>query len=128
MVAVKHSVGDQMFKFRIAVSLPALSSLLAALFACSTMLSAAARDIDAGRKIAQRNCARCHAIAEKGASPYRKAPPFRDIAAKGNVDQLQEALAEGIMVGHPAMPEFKLAPQQIADFLAYVKNLTPVAR
>jgi cytochrome c len=117
-----------MFKFRIAVSMPTLSALLVALFASSAMLPAAAQDVDAGRKIAQRNCGRCHAIADKGGSPFRKAPPFRDIAAKGNVDQLQEALAEGIMVGHPAMPEFTLMPQQIADFLAYLESLAPVAR
>jgi cytochrome c len=117
-----------MFKFRIAVFMPALSALLLFLFTGSVMLPAAAQDIEAGRKIAQRNCGRCHAVAEKGGSPFRKAPPFRDIAARGNVDQLQEALAEGIMVGHPAMPEFTLAPQQIADFLAYLKSLAPVAR
>jgi cytochrome c len=111
-----------MFKFRIAVFMPALSALLLFLFTGSVMLPAAAQDIEAGRKIAQRNCGRCHAVAEKGGSP------FRDIAARGNVDQLQEALAEGIMVGHPAMPEFTLAPQQIADFLAYLKSLAPVAR
>lgn len=115
-----------MFKFRTAVSMPVFWASLATLFAA--VLPASAQDIESGREIAQRNCARCHAIAEKGDSPFHEAPPFRDIAAKGNVDQLEEALAEGIVVGHQAMPEFQLQPQQIADFLAFLKSLAPVAR
>jgi len=50
------------------------------------------------------------------------------IAAKGNVDDLQEALAEGITVGHPDMPEFELLPEQVASFLAYLKSLAPSGR
>jgi hypothetical protein len=48
-------------------------------------------------------------------------------AARGKVDELQEALAEGIVVGHPDMPEFELAPKQIAAFLSYLKSLAPEA-
>lgn len=80
-----------------------------------------------GRKLAQANCARCHAIGETGASRHQEAPPFRIIAAKGHVDDLQEALAEGIMVGHSDMPEFKLSPGQIGSFLLYLKSLAPSA-
>ncbi len=88
---------------------------------------AQAQTVAEGRKLAQAYCARCHAIGETGASPHTQAPPFRAIAAKGHVDDLQEALAEGIMVGHADMPEFTFEPQQIADFLAYLKTLAPAA-
>ncbi len=40
------------------------------------------------------------------------------------VDDLQEALAEGIMVGHDAeMPQFELDPEEIDDLLAYLDGL-----
>jgi cytochrome c len=85
-------------------------------------------DVAQGRKLAGQYCARCHAIGETGDSPHASAPPFRAIAAKGNVEDLQEALAEGITVGHPDMPEFKFTPLQIDDFLAYLTSLTPRAQ
>jgi cytochrome c len=88
---------------------------------------ASAEGLIAGRKLAETHCARCHAIGETGLSPHAAAPPFRAIAAKGHVDDLQEALAEGITVGHRDMPEFEFQPQQIADFLDYLKSLAPGA-
>jgi hypothetical protein len=36
---------------------------------------------------------------------------------------LEEALAEGITTGHPSMPEFKLDPAQISDFISFLKSL-----
>ena len=36
---------------------------------------------------------------------------------------LEEAFAEGIVTGHPTMPEFRLDPGQIADVIAYFKTL-----
>jgi len=36
---------------------------------------------------------------------------------------LEEALAEGIFTGHPAMPEFVLEPEHIGDFIAFLKSL-----
>ena len=76
-----------------------------------------------GRKLAEKNCSRCHAVGLDGSSPHREAPPFRTIAARGRVDDLQEALAEGIVVGHPDMPEFAFEPEEIDEFLAYLKSL-----
>ena len=57
-----------------------------------------------GEVIAQKNCARCHAIGEAGASPMGLAPQFRDLSKRYPIETLEEALAEGIVVGHPAMP------------------------
>ena len=39
------------------------------------------------------------------------------------VENLAEALAEGITTGHPSMPEFQLDPGQISDVIAYLKSL-----
>jgi mono/diheme cytochrome c family protein len=39
------------------------------------------------------------------------------------VELLQEALAEGIVTGHPSMPQFQLDPGQVQDVIAYLKTL-----
>jgi hypothetical protein len=36
---------------------------------------------------------------------------------------LQEALAEGIVTGHPTMPQFSFDADQVGDFLAFLKTL-----
>jgi len=69
------------------------------------------------------NCSRCHAIGKAGDSALSIAPPFRTLHTKYPVESLQEALAEGIMTGHPTMPEFRLDPAQINDVIAYLKWL-----
>jgi cytochrome c len=69
------------------------------------------------------NCARCHAVGKIGGSPLRIAPPFRTLHERYPVESLQESLAEGIITGHPTMPEFRLDPGQVADVIAYLKSL-----
>jgi len=71
----------------------------------------------------QTNCANCHAIGRFGASPLAIAPPFRVLHENYPVENLAEALAEGIVVGHPSMPQFQLDPGQIDDVIAYLKSL-----
>jgi cytochrome c len=107
---------------------PSILTGLLLLAAGAVASPAGAQDIGEGRKLAEQRCARCHAIDQGGASPHESAPPFRVIAAKGHVDDLQEALAEGITVGHPDMPEFEFTPDEIADFLGYLKSLAPKTR
>lgn len=77
-----------------------------------------------GHAFAEANCARCHAVGLDGASPLAKAPPFRALATRWPPENLAEALAEGIRVGHSPMPEFVLEPEQIDDFIAYLEVLT----
>jgi hypothetical protein len=36
---------------------------------------------------------------------------------------IEEALVEGIVVGHPAMPEFKMTRDQAAALAAFIDNL-----
>jgi mono/diheme cytochrome c family protein len=81
-------------------------------------------NIQAGREIAGKFCARCHAIGIKGKSTHPSAPPFRDIVAKGNVENLEEALGEGIIVGHPDMPQFQFGPHEVGALSAYLKSLS----
>jgi mono/diheme cytochrome c family protein len=75
-----------------------------------------------GLKIAERNCARCHAVGRTGASANPRSPPFRTLAQRYPLRDLEESLGEGIMVGHegPDMPVFEFSPDQIADLMAYL--------
>jgi mono/diheme cytochrome c family protein len=76
-----------------------------------------------GQTFVSTYCATCHSIAKVGTSPIREAPPFRTLHTRYPVESLQESLAEGIMTGHPAMPQFRLDPGQISDVLSYLKSL-----
>ena len=78
---------------------------------------------EAGKVIAEERCASCHAIGTSGESPVGKAPPFRNLHQRYPVEHLAEALAEGIEVGHEAMPEFVFEPREIDALLAYLKTL-----
>jgi cytochrome c len=76
-----------------------------------------------GFAFARTNCARCHSIDKVTASPLTIAPPFRTLHQRYPVEGLQEALAEGIVTGHPTMPEFQLDPDQVGDVIAFLKTL-----
>lgn len=88
--------------------------------------SAARADDDVAAKgfaILEKNCARCHALGLTGASPHHQAPPFRDVVERYPVEDLEESLAEGIVSGHPDMPEFTFEPNEINAILAYLNSL-----
>ncbi|MGA2893918.1 MAG: cytochrome c [Xanthobacteraceae bacterium] len=69
------------------------------------------------------DCAGCHAIGKVDDSPLKIAPPFRTLHLHYPVENLQEPLAEGIITGHPTMPEFRYDPGQVADVIGYLKSL-----
>jgi cytochrome c len=76
-----------------------------------------------GKTFALNNCARCHSIDRVTPSPLKIAPAFRTLHLRYPVETLGEALAEGIVTGHPTMPAFQLDPDQINDLLSYLKTL-----
>jgi len=69
------------------------------------------------------HCAQCHSIDKITASPLKDAPPLRTLHLRYPIESLEESLAEGIITGHPSMPQFRLDPGQIADVIAYLKSL-----
>jgi cytochrome c len=100
--------------------------MLAALAAC--MLSTAQADAQTpaaqrGLNFVRTHCAQCHAIDKVSPSPLREAPPFRTLHRKYPVESLQEAFAEGLVTGHPSMPEFRLDPGQANDVITFIKTL-----
>ncbi len=85
----------------------------------------AASDFERGHAIVDEYCGRCHATGPEGASPLAAAPPFRTLGERYPVSDLEEALAEGIVTGHPAMPEFAFDPDEIDAIIAYLGSLQP---
>lgn len=79
--------------------------------------------IDLGHRLVVENCSRCHSVERIGNSPLAKAPPFGDLHKRYPVEDLGEALAEGIVTGHPGMPEFVFTSDQVGAIIAYLKTL-----
>jgi mono/diheme cytochrome c family protein len=106
---------------------PAKIGTRAAAFVFAGLLSITAQAqpsrVEKGLKFAQAHCASCHAIGATGASLLGTAPPFRSLHFRYPVENLAEALAEGITTAHPAMPQFQLDVAQIEDLIAYLKSL-----
>ncbi len=103
-----------------AILLAAIASLPLAPPACAD-----AALIARGHAIAKTNCGRCHAIGKTGESADPRSPPFRTLSRKYPLTDLEEALSEGIMVGHqgPEMPQFRFDPEQIDALLAYLASV-----
>jgi len=76
-----------------------------------------------GRRLAEIHCARCHAIGGEGESRHAMAPPFRTLSRNYPVGALEEAFAEGVLVGHPDMPEFEFEPAQVDAIVAYLQSV-----
>lgn len=89
----------------------------------STSAHAGSSEIDLGRELAEMNCATCHNIEKTGPSPFEAAPPFRTIPHKYKPSELEEAFVEGIVVGHPAMPEWEMTGEQAAALAAFIADL-----
>jgi cytochrome c len=80
--------------------------------------------VDEGRHALDTRCSRCHAIGAEGQSPHAEAPPFRELMRRYPPESLAEALAEGIVSGHPDMPEYVLSPSEIEAVMAYLHTLS----
>ena len=108
----------------------ALSRIHAATLLLTIAASSGAASAEATSPAAQRglvfvrtHCAQCHAIDKLSPSPLAAAPPFRTLHRRYPVENLQEALAEGIVTGHPSMPEFRLDLGQVNDVITFFKTL-----
>ncbi len=79
--------------------------------------------VEEGRAFAASRCARCHGVGRLDESPLEQAPPFRRLHERYPIEQLAEAFAEGIVVGHSDMPPFELTPREISALIAYLGSL-----
>jgi mono/diheme cytochrome c family protein len=81
--------------------------------------------IERGAALATEKCSSCHDVSGDGLSPNPKAPLFKNITRKYPASYLQEAFAEGVIVGKHGqeMPQFELEPGQIDDLVAYIDSV-----
>lgn len=84
---------------------------------------ARAADMAHGKELVTANCARCHGVGTDDKSTHKDAPEFRFLSERYPIEALEEAFAEGIVTGHPDMPEFEATPSQIADIVAYIESI-----
>jgi mono/diheme cytochrome c family protein len=84
---------------------------------------AIAQGLKRGEELLTRNCAPCHAVGRGGESPNKVAPPFRILGQRYPIESLEEALGEGIMSGHPDMPEFSFDARDVGAIIAYLKSI-----
>ncbi|HMQ57998.1 MAG TPA: cytochrome c [Rhizobiaceae bacterium] len=88
-----------------------------------TPTAALAADAAAGKAFVEENCGRCHATGQTGESAHAEAPPFRTLSERYPVDSIAEALAEGIVTGHPDMPQFEVEPDEIENIIAWLSEI-----
>jgi cytochrome c len=80
-------------------------------------------EIERGQQLLASNCSGCHAIGRTGVSPHSEAPPFRVLGQRYPIESLEEALGEGLVSGHPEMPEFRFTPADVGAIVAYLKSV-----
>lgn len=86
-------------------------------------------DVERGQSIAEQTCLQCHTKFEGDPLPdpnVTSAPALASFGQRWPLENLEEALAEGITVSHDnmTMPEFSFTPENIADLLSYMETLT----
>jgi cytochrome c len=100
---------------------------LVAMITMSVVAPVLAQEVTApagrGELLLTTNCARCHAVGRTGASRHPAAPPFRTLSRKYKIEGLSEALAEGLSTGHPDMPEFVFAPEDVGAIIDYLQSI-----
>jgi cytochrome c len=107
----------------------ALSMVLAPMvFAVAAHAGAAPAQEDAellkrGQELVTQECGRCHGIGRSDASRHPQAPPFRTLSKRYPIEALEEALGEGIISGHPDMPEFQFDNDDVGAIIAYLKSI-----
>jgi len=96
----------------------------ATFLAMSLAASAAqAQSVQRGELLVRRHCGGCHAVGKTGTSTAPAAPPFRELYRRYEPEPLAEALAEGVLTGHPDMPEFRFNPQDVKAITAYLRSI-----
>jgi mono/diheme cytochrome c family protein len=83
----------------------------------------AADDLKRGEELLRRDCGACHAVGKTGDSPRKEAPAFRTLSQRYPIESLEESLGEGIMSGHPDMPEFSFDADDVGAIISYLNSI-----
>jgi len=99
------------------------SVLAAACLVTAAWPACAADDLKHGEELLRRDCGACHATAKTGDSPRKDAPALRTLGQRYPIESLEESLGEGIMSGHPEMPEFSYDADDVGAIIDYLKSI-----
>ncbi|KQZ01721.1 hypothetical protein ASD45_13310 [Pseudolabrys sp. Root1462] len=91
--------------------------------AASAQDAPAAPDLKRGEELLTKSCGQCHAVGRTGASPRPDAPAFRVLGQRYPIDSLEESLGEGIMSGHPDMPEISFESDDVGAIIDYLNSI-----
>lgn len=106
-------------RFRLAVIF-----LVALLLAGSANRAHAQQSPEArGEALLSQHCGMCHAVGRVGTSPHNTAPAFRNLGQRYPIESLEEALGEGLLTGHPDMPEFAFGPRDVGAIVRYLQSI-----
>jgi cytochrome c len=103
-------------------------AILALLLLATPAAAADDAAIAIGKALAQQNCTTCHAIGTDDKSPIADAPPFRDIAVRYDLVDLEDSLNEGVATEHPLMPNWQMTPEQAHALASFVMSLAPAGK
>lgn len=98
---------------------------LVRLKAASTIAAQSTKRVAAGKSIAEKTCAWCHAIGLRDESPNKEAPRFRDIHARHPVLALRDPISRAIATPHDRMPKLPLSDAEVDTIIAYINSLRP---
>ena len=76
-----------------------------------------------GRTLVEINCAPCHAVGARGASPNAKAPAFHDLQKRYAMLSLRTPITRGLAAPHDEMPRFRPTDQELDAIVAYINSL-----
>ncbi|MEZ5924912.1 MAG: tetratricopeptide repeat protein [Hyphomicrobiaceae bacterium] len=119
----EEAIADFRRALMLDASLTSASDRLKALQGASELVGESERRIALGKSLAERTCAFCHAVGEKGVSPNPKAPPFRVLSERHPALSLREPLSRGIAAPHDEMPKFELSDDEVDGMIAYINSL-----
>jgi len=109
--------------YRMGIDMRLLIPALYAAFVISAAWAQDAATLKRGEALLAKECSRCHATARTDESRHPQAPLFRTLEKRYPVEALEEALGEGIISGHPDMPEFKFEGDDVGAIIAYLKSI-----
>ena len=76
-----------------------------------------------GKRLAEANCADCHAIAQVDESLDPAAPPFRTMAKRRDLATLRTEMTGDLFLRHAVMPDFEPDAKQAGDIVTYMESI-----
>jgi mono/diheme cytochrome c family protein len=88
------------------------------------LIEADPEQIAAGRQVAERECAQCHAVDTTSRSANPAAPPLREVLLMNDADNLAYRFIEAMRVGHDDMPLFDFDVRSADALIAYIASIS----